>query len=72
MKKNIHGWYGYQTTIQNVNMVISDSFFGEPFIFWFLEYLEYWKIPLNTTLPETDSSHPKMDGWNTIVSFWGI
>ena len=23
-----------------------------------------------TTLPETNSSHLKMDGWNTIVSFW--
>ena len=23
------------------------------------------------TLPETNSSHLKMDGWNTIVSFWG-
>ena len=23
------------------------------------------------TLPETNSSHMKMDGWNTIVSFWG-
>ena len=22
------------------------------------------------TLPETNSSHPKMDGWKTIVSFW--
>jgi len=22
------------------------------------------------TLPETNSSHLKMDGWNTIVSFW--
>ena len=22
-------------------------------------------------LPETNSSHLKMDGWNTIVSFWG-
>ena len=23
-----------------------------------------------STLPETNSSHLKMDGWNTIVSFW--
>ena len=23
-----------------------------------------------STLPETDSSHLKMDGWKTIVSFW--
>ena len=22
------------------------------------------------TLPETNSSHLKMDGWNTIASFW--
>ena len=22
------------------------------------------------TLPETNSSHLKMDGWSTIVSFW--
>ena len=22
------------------------------------------------TLPEINSSHPKMDGWNTILSFW--
>ena len=26
---------------------------------------------LNATLPETNSSPLKMDGWNTIVSFWG-
>ena len=25
----------------------------------------------NYTLPETNSSHLKMDGWNTIISFWG-
>ena len=25
----------------------------------------------SVTLPETSSSHLKMDGWNTIVSFWG-
>ncbi len=25
---------------------------------------------LPITLPETNSSHLKMDGWNTIVSFW--
>ena len=23
-----------------------------------------------STLPETNSSHPKMDGWNEFVSFW--
>ena len=23
------------------------------------------------TLPESNSSHLKMDGWNTTVSFWG-
>ena len=23
------------------------------------------------TLPETNSSHLKIDGWNTILSFWG-
>ena len=22
------------------------------------------------TLPETSSSHLKMDGWNTLISFW--
>ena len=25
----------------------------------------------SSTLPETNSLHLKMDGWNTIVSFWG-
>ena len=29
----------------------------------------FWKHP-DGTLPETNSSHVKMDGWNTIVSFW--
>ena len=24
----------------------------------------------NITLPETNSSHPEMGGWNTIVAFW--
>ena len=26
---------------------------------------------LGSTLLETNSSYPKMDGWNAIVSFWG-
>ena len=25
----------------------------------------------DSTLPETNSSHLKMDGWKTILSFWG-
>ena len=29
------------------------------------------KMPPQVTLPETNSSPPKMDGWNTILSFWG-
>ncbi len=38
--------------------------------------MEVWwnnHVPLNMfcTLPETNSSHLKMDAWNTIVSFWG-
>ena len=28
------------------------------------------EIHRSPTLPETNSLHPKMDGWNTIVSFW--
>ena len=28
------------------------------------------KVSSVITLPETNSSHLKMDGWNTIVSFW--
>ena len=27
-------------------------------------------VSLYATLPETNSSHLKMHGWNTIVSFW--
>ena len=27
-------------------------------------------MELMYTLPETNSSHLKMDDWNTIVSFW--
>ena len=30
-------------------------------------YDKTWK---NITLPETNSLQLKMDGWNTIVSFW--
>ena len=35
------------------------------------ETLHFWYLnPLvKKTLPETNGSHPKMDGWNTIVSF---
>ena len=29
------------------------------------------KTHIKLTLPATNSSHLKMDGWNTIVSFWG-
>ncbi len=32
--------------------------------------LEIWPF-LVDTLPETNSLHLKMDGWNAIVSFWG-
>ena len=28
-------------------------------------------VATTTTIPETNSSHLKMDGWNTIVSYWG-
>ena len=31
----------------------------------------WWRHDRTTTLPETNSSHLKMDRWNTIVSFWG-
>ena len=31
-----------------------------------LEEMGFWSY----TLPETNSSHLKMDGWNTIVSLW--
>ena len=32
---------------------------------------KFLKISSSPTLPETNSSHLKMDGWNTIISFWG-
>ena len=28
-------------------------------------------LEIGITLPETNSSHLKMDGWNTILSYWG-
>ena len=38
----------------------------------FGEYLFFFQppFPSKSTLPETNSSHLKMDGWNTILSFW--
>ena len=33
--------------------------------------LHFLLINLSIILPETNSSHLKMDGWNTILSFWG-
>ena len=30
-----------------------------------------YQTEINYTLPETNSSNLKMDGWNRIVSFWG-
>ena len=39
---------------------------------WHLFFYKDFKAWFNlTTLPETNSSHLKMDGWITIVSFWG-
>ena len=33
--------------------------------------LKMWPWTSQNTLPETNSSHLKMDGWNTILFFWG-
>ena len=30
-----------------------------------------WRYKGSLTLPETNRLHLKVDGWNTIVSFWG-
>ena len=30
----------------------------------------FWMCLSKITLPQTNSSHLKMDGWNTILSFW--
>ena len=48
---------------------------------WFVRARSSIKIPWDSsaffthhhldTLPETNSSHLKMDGWNTILSYWG-
>ena len=40
---------------------------------WPLVLVCQWAVGVSGerhTLPETNSSHLKMDGWNTIVSFW--
>ena len=40
----------------------------------FPRYMDFFLLNgckfVSVTLPETNSSHLKMDGWNTIVSFW--
>ena len=33
--------------------------------------LSFQNLRISTTLPETNISHLKMDGWNTRPSFWG-
>ena len=39
---------------------------------WFL-WSDFWtKIRVGPSLKLTASLHLKMDGWNTIVSFWGV
>ena len=52
-------------------------FFLLPFV---SSNLSYWIHPMyiclqlvdsNGTLPETNSSHLKIDGWKTSLSFWG-
>ena len=37
--------------------------------------LALWNVQLfaeEVTLPKTNKLHLKMDGWNTIVAFWGV
>ena len=36
----------------------------------FLSHLGFWNPTDLPTLPESNSSHPKMGGWKTILSFW--
>ena len=44
------------------------------FLEWILKYVDLIELLQTncTTLPDTNSSHLKMDGWNTIVSFWDV
>ena len=50
-----------------------ERYFMEPKI---LEYSDQLTSKLkgnnHAILPETNSSHLEMDGWNMIVSFWGV
>ena len=40
---------------------------------WFVECLSmFFFVNLDVTLPETNSSPLKLDGWNTILSYWGF
>ncbi len=52
----VSGWFG---------TLLSMLFFSP---FWQRHVFRFEQI--KPTLPETNSSHLKMDGWNTIVSFW--
>ena len=42
--------------------------------FWGIQFRVIWGDPLFAdTLPETNRTSPlKMDGWNTILSYWGF
>ena len=45
---------------------------AKSFLIFFKDLVYFWNhFPLFFTLPETNSSHLKMDGWKMILSFWG-
>ena len=67
------GWF--ITTLQGTNISPKNGILKMTFLFPRWDMLISWRVFITaslqkTTLPETNSSHLKMDGWKRIVSFW--
>ena len=61
-------WWGETTAVDGRNPAITSWSGKDPIIYrvWYIPggwEWDFWTI--NSTLPETNSSHLKMDGWNT-------
>ncbi len=66
-RTNTAGWPFCNATPEMQQKKCPGRFAGE-----FFRQTKHGGMRYNNTLPETNSSHLKTDGWKTIVSFWDV